>query len=432
MRMNLDRDGHSGRTCKYFSPEAPLSLIRIHNLPKRVIFVSTDYPQRGGRTTFTLNLAHGFRELSCKVRVISLWGTGEDEARWIHTTRLFPSERWLLQPVPRGARSLPSIAFLVRVFTKRLLKIRATLVMFWVRQTSRTSTLIINEGPIESEYVADHGIVAKGSAPVVFGQYHSAFSTAAQYFPGRNLHELARAYDRTDRFVALTPEDAKQFSSFVSTPCASIPNPASPTRRHLATKDAELADTSEKGAVATVARLAEEKRVDLMVEMFAKATSSRELRHWKLDIYGDGPEREALEALISRMGVPEHVRMKGWTQDPIAALSGSSLFLLTSSFEGWPASICEAAQAGVSALAFACSPGVVDLVTSLGGEVVEMDNVASYVRRLHDLLGDPEELRRRGAAAADAAARYAPTTIAQEWVRLYDTALKSRVARIAH
>ena len=49
-----------------------------------------------------------------------------------------------------------------------------------------------------------------------------------------------------------------------------------------------------------------------------------------LDIIGDGPERAALEALISELGIEDRVTLLGWCEDARARLESYDLFVLPS------------------------------------------------------------------------------------------------------
>lgn len=95
--------------------------------------------------------------------------------------------------------------------------------------------------------------------------------------------------------------------------------------------------------VGTVAVLRPEKNLKRLLEAFALVARERPAR---LEIVGDGPERAALEAYASDLGVAGRVTFAGNRSDPERALAGFSVFALSSDTEQMPLSVLEAMAAG--------------------------------------------------------------------------------------
>ena len=79
-------------------------------------------------------------------------------------------------------------------------------------------------------------------------------------------------------------------------------------------------------------RLAPGKRVDHAIRAFAAVRES--VPGATLDVYGEGPEHDALQSLIDELGLDAHVVLRGLTEDPGRELDAASVFLSTSAFEG--------------------------------------------------------------------------------------------------
>ena len=102
--------------------------------------------------------------------------------------------------------------------------------------------------------------------------------------------------------------------------------------------------------VVAAGRLVARKNVPLMIEAFELLL--REGTDATLDIYGDGPEKAALERLINGRGVQDRVKLHGYCADWASrAAEAADIFLNLSSTEGFCIVVAEAMLAGVPVVA---------------------------------------------------------------------------------
>ncbi len=114
---------------------------------------------------------------------------------------------------------------------------------------------------------------------------------------------------------------------------------------------------------------------------------------------GDGPLRGELEQRCRADGIADRVRFLGMVDDMAAVYARASLIVLSSSAEGMPVSILEAAAFGVGAVATAVA-GVPEVIEDgRTGRLVPPGDPAALARTLEALLGDPAAMSRIGAAA---------------------------------
>jgi glycosyltransferase involved in cell wall biosynthesis len=93
--------------------------------------------------------------------------------------------------------------------------------------------------------------------------------------------------------------------------------------------------------MACVARLEiRDKGQDLLLEALADPVWKK--RGFRLDFYGDGPDREVLEDLIKLYGLEEKVRLGGFESDIRKIWAEHELLVLPSVSEGTPISLIEA------------------------------------------------------------------------------------------
>jgi glycosyltransferase involved in cell wall biosynthesis len=105
-----------------------------------------------------------------------------------------------------------------------------------------------------------------------------------------------------------------------------------------------LARRPKAGLVVSVGRLVSVKRFPILLESMMEL--KKFLPESRLAIIGDGPSRQALEAMAARLGIKEAVDFVGQA-DPAPWLERAAVFALLSSHEGWGVAAVEAASAGV-------------------------------------------------------------------------------------
>ena len=95
------------------------------------------------------------------------------------------------------------------------------------------------------------------------------------------------------------------------------------------------------------ARLAPPKDLITLLDALAQPGCER----WELRVFGDGPDREAIERHRDELGLADRVTLLGNRDDVAAQLADCDAFALISDWEGLPYSILEAMAAGLPVLA---------------------------------------------------------------------------------
>jgi glycosyltransferase involved in cell wall biosynthesis len=96
--------------------------------------------------------------------------------------------------------------------------------------------------------------------------------------------------------------------------------------------------------IGTAANLRPEKRLELLLQAFAAVAPGRNLR---LEIAGDGSEREKLETMARDRGIAALVKFHGHLDDLPSFYRNLDIYALTSSTEQMPLSILEAMASGL-------------------------------------------------------------------------------------
>jgi glycosyltransferase involved in cell wall biosynthesis len=160
----------------------------------------------------------------------------------------------------------------------------------------------------------------------------------------------------------------------------------------------EVLGIREDGKViGTVARLAKQKRLDVLLRSFA--VMDDDAAH--CIVAGEGPERDGLERLAIELGVRERIHFLGHRSDVANVLGAMDLFVVTSDSEGMNNAMLEAMAAGVPVVTTPVSGAAEALRSSKGGiapGIVVQPHPVAIARTLSRLLEDDDQRRRMAEA----------------------------------
>jgi glycosyltransferase involved in cell wall biosynthesis len=148
----------------------------------------------------------------------------------------------------------------------------------------------------------------------------------------------------------------------------------------------------------TIGRFVRQKGFDLLIEAMAKVGKQH---HWRLDIYGDGPDRAALEAQIQESQMSGRIALKGYTTDPLRCLCEDDIFVLPSRHEGLPTVLIQALACGIQIVATDCQHGPSEILSDGNfGVLVRANDSSALADGITRVLSgqfhiDPAALRAR-------------------------------------
>lgn len=238
--------------------------------------------------------------------------------------------------------------------------------------------------------------------PVLVSERNNPLRQGAHPAWNRALRLL---YRRADAIVCQTAASVACLPAEVRDRVRVIANPIVPP---------EAAPAHRAHKLVAAGRLTEQKGFDLLIEAFARIAD----RHprWTLDIWGEGGERRALQALIDARGLAARIRLPGVSARPGGWAEGASAFVLSSRYEGFANVLGEAMALGLPAIAFDCDFGPSELVRDeQDGLLVPAEDVAALAEGLDRLLGDAPLRARLGEAAKSAARAFDVRRIAGQW-----------------
>jgi glycosyltransferase involved in cell wall biosynthesis len=245
---------------------------------------------------------------------------------------------------------------------------------------------------------------------VTVGQEH----ISSNIYPRMLSAEIRRHYRELDALTVLTSDDERHYAEILSGSSAKlirIPNAVPPVAGERSSLDGKL--------VIAAGRLSRQKGFDLLITAFERV--AREQPDWQLRIFGGGAWRDRLRRKILRRGLYNNVFLMGRTERLGEKLSGASVFVLSSRYEGLPMVILEAMSKGLPVVSFDCPGGCSDIVTDgRDGILVPNGDVDRLAEALLSLIEDEERRSRYGAAALETADAHDVSVIGSQWAAMLE------------
>jgi len=219
---------------------------------------------------------------------------------------------------------------------------------------------------------------------------------------------------KLDHLVVLTEKDREAWTELEHV--VAIPNP-------LSLIPSVISPLAEKRVIA-VARYSHEKGIDLLLRAWSEVENY--VDEWRLDIFGEG-DRTPYEYQIERLGIDKsRCQLHGRTDNVEREYCNSSLFVLSSRFEGFGMVIVEAMACGLPVVAFDCPWGPRSIITEgVDGLLAENGNPLSLAQGLVVLMNDADKRQAMSAAAVKKVQRFQIAQIAQQWKHLFEDNAKN-------
>jgi len=169
---------------------------------------------------------------------------------------------------------------------------------------------------------------------------------------------------------------------------------------------------SDVPIIIAVGRLDPQKDFATLIRAFCRLRSERLSR---LIIFGEGSEREALEAQIAATPYGGDIDLPGFCDSPFAAMARADLQVLSSRWEGFPNVLVEGMSCGLPVVATDCPSGTQEILA--GGEygrLVKVGDDSALALAMSSALDDPNI----GAIAAERAKLYSIANSTEKYLTI--------------
>ena len=239
---------------------------------------------------------------------------------------------------------------------------------------------------------------------------HSTFD-AYYKTPGRRLYNqekfIKKMFPNIDYYVCQTEDDKKQIEKNLNLNAIVINNP----NTFITSKKSNL---SSKVFIAA-GRFSKIKGFDMLIESFN--LFSKNDRDWKLYIIGDGEEKKKYIEKIKKYNLEDRVILKPKTNNIEEYYLNSSVYLMSSLWEGWGMVVTEAMQYGLPVISYDL-PSTREIFGNLKcGVLVEKYNIEKYANEMRKIVKNKEKLKEFSNNAIKQVKEFDVEKIGKEWAK---------------
>jgi glycosyltransferase involved in cell wall biosynthesis len=253
-------------------------------------------------------------------------------------------------------------------------------VIFTTMERSNMAVLALKPFLPKTAFIVREATLPSG---MEHGTRYPLWVRKAYRFTIRNLYRLL--YPHADLVISPSQRIIDELDSYLKIHgrnYALLPNPVDLLRTRGFTAALPTRALGELSFVA-VGRLDRVKGFDRLIEALAEF---RPAYPWQLTIYGEGPERPALEQLIRDKGLTGNISLPGISDNPSCYMAAADALLIPSRWEGVPNVLLEALSVGTPVIA-PRDLGVVAELEALAGTdsviaVEDMDELVTAMGRI--------------------------------------------------
>lgn len=217
-----------------------------------------------------------------------------------------------------------------------------------------------------------------------------------------------------DKFIVLTEVDKKKWRKITNVECINNILPFYPR---------ESAELNIKRII-SVGRLTFQKGYDMLIEAWMEIIL--DFPEWKLDIFGAGEDYGFLSSQITLKKLENSVTINKPTDNIVSEYLNSSVYVMSSRYEGFPMTLIEAQSCGLPCISFDCPNGPAEIIRDgEDGFLIESGNIQELADKMKLLMSNSDLRKEMGMKAKQNVIRFSPAVIMKKWDLLFHNLIQS-------
>lgn len=240
-----------------------------------------------------------------------------------------------------------------------------------------------------------------------------------RYSRRKQIEAHLNNYKHSDKYVFLSPSFTKQFSdltgiAFSDSKLGHIPNPLTYQLEYPIDNFIK-----KKKQVLFVGRIFEfHKRLSYVLKVWQSIEKDGKYDEWNLVIVGDGPDLESTQFLAKKLNL-KRVIFKGY-QNPRSFYEESSIFVMTSSLEGFGMTLVEAQQCACVPMAMDSYSSLHDIISNgFNGFIIPDNDLTLYKSKLMSLIDNIELRKQLAINGLNSSKKFSVDNIVTLWEKLF-------------
>jgi glycosyltransferase involved in cell wall biosynthesis len=174
--------------------------------------------------------------------------------------------------------------------------------------------------------------------------------------------------------------------------------------------------------VGLVGRLSKEKGIDIFLRAAARVLAN--FPNTRFVVVGDGPDKDALQALSDELNIRDSVSLLGRRDDMPSVYASLDVMVSSSRQEGLPIAVLEGMASGLPLVATAVGEVPSVVLDGRTGVLLPAEDVGLLARGIESLLGDASKRNRFGAAGRKLIEeQFSAERMTVDYLRVYEEAI---------
>ena len=235
--------------------------------------------------------------------------------------------------------------------------------------------------------------------------YNPLLALYGKYHDVHILNHIKKAA----KLVCLTNEDMKSWRQLQVNNVCVIPN-------MITIQPPKTIDYSSKRVIA-VGRYSDQKGFDMLIKVWGRL--SKKYSDWHLYIFGN-EDRTDYEKMTREEKCEETCHCMPVTENIATEYGKSSIFVMSSRYEGMPLALIEAMSSGLACVSYNCPNGPADIINDgIDGLLAKNGDIDDLEAKMEKLISNETLRRELGTTAKKNIERYSPKAIMQQNLSLY-------------